>query len=194
MADSKIASNLDKKLMEDGIIDPAYMGDYKKVHSLLNTHLRQTGRMLDEENFKKGEEKLRSWLSVLQKKGASQEKLSSYLRCGLAHLSFDFIESTYKYISPDDLITRAYQSFKKRGFHKTFFKVSSAANKKPPKKKTAAGSAVKKKKAPAKKTQKAKPATKKTAGKTGSAGGKKKKASSRKKKTKKGILARIFGR
>jgi len=94
MAESKIVSNLDRKLIEESILDPVYREDYQIVHSMLNERMRQTGKILTEETFKKGEDALREWLAVLSKQGASQEKLTSYLRCGLAHLCFDFIEST----------------------------------------------------------------------------------------------------
>ncbi len=190
MADGKLVSQLDKKLMEDGIINALYKSDYKKVHHLLNTHFKKSGSILTEESFKKGEEKLREWLIVLHKKGATQEKLSSYLRCGLAHLSFDFIESTYKTISKDDLITRSLQSLKLRGFHKTFFKAAPAQIKK---------QSIKKK--PVKKTIKAvkkKTVKKKTVKKTVKKSVAKKKKplkskSSAKSRKKKGFLSKLFG-
>jgi hypothetical protein len=150
MAETKLVADLDKKLMEEGIIDPSFMEDYKKVHGMLNTHVRKTGRILSEETFEKGDQKLRKWLIVLYKQGAPQEKLSSYLRCGLAHLCFDFIESSYKAISNDDLIARAIQSFKMRNFHKTYFKVS------PNEIKAQSGKRKKTGKKPAKKTSKKK--------------------------------------
>jgi len=163
MADSKIVTKLDEKLIEKGIIDSVYKDDLKKVHTMLNTHVRKNGKILTEETFKKGDEKLRDWLMLLYKKGASQEKLTAYLRCGLAHLSFDFIESAYKTIATDDLITRALQSLRKRNYHKAFFKVSSSKLEKPRKVK-----AVKKKstKKVIKKATKKKTSLKKTSAKT----------------------------
>jgi len=152
MAAEKIISKIDLKLIETGIISPDFKADYKKVHTRLNSHVRKTGKILTEETFEKGNEELRKWLMELYKKGASQEKLTSYMRCGLAHLCCDFIESTYESISLDDLIARTLQSFKKRKFNKSFFKVASSQVAEPAK-------AVKKKTA-AKKT------TKKTAAKT----------------------------
>jgi len=126
VAENRIVVRLDQRLIKDGIIDALIEKDYKKVHDMLNTHVRKTGKILTEETFKKGDDALRSWLMLLHKKGASQEKLTSYLRCGLAHLCFDFIESTYESIDPDELITRALLSFKNRGYQKSFFKVSAA--------------------------------------------------------------------
>lgn len=156
MAESKIVSNLDRKLIEESILDPVYREDYQIVHSMLNERMRQTGKILTEETFKKGEDALREWLAVLSKQGASQEKLTSYLRCGLAHLCFDFIESTYETILTDDLLTRAMQSFKLRDYHKTYFKASGSSRKVTPK------AAVKKsaKKTPAKKASVKKAAVK----------------------------------
>jgi len=126
MAGKKSITKLDKKLISSGIIEKKYKADYAKVHKKLNSIIKKTGRILSEKVFKKGDAAMREWLMSLYKLGASQEKLTSYLRCGLAHLSFDFIDSTYKQISEDDLIARALQSFKKRKFQKTFFKVSTS--------------------------------------------------------------------
>lgn len=122
MADSKLVALLDDKLVQDRIIDKAYAADYKKVHKKLNSHVRNRGGVLTDELFAKGEEVLRSWLHVLSKQGASQEKLTSYLRCGLAHLCYDYVNSTYEAIGQDDLATRAFQSFKKRNYHKSFYR------------------------------------------------------------------------
>lgn len=211
MAEVKLVADLDKKLMEEGIIDPSFMEDYKKVHSMLNTHVRKTGKILSEETFDRGDQKLRKWLMVLYRQGAPQEKLSSYLRCGLAHLCFDFIESSYHAISTDDLVARAIQSFKMRNFHKTYFRVASSEIKVPTgKKKKASKKAVKKKakraasrkKAPKKKTVKKKTAKKKSAKKTVKRKAVKKskapvkskgKRKAKSRKPKKGIFARLFG-
>lgn len=215
MAEVKLVADLDKKLMEEGIIDPAYMDDYKKVHSMLNTHVRKTGRILSEETFDKGDQKLRKWLMVLYRQGAPQEKLSSYLRCGLAHLCFDFIESSYHAISTDDLVARAIQSFKMRNFHKTYFRASpsasvvkkkkgskkavkkkakkSASSRKAPKRKPVKKKSIKKKavkKKSVKRTVKKKVVKKKKT--TGRSKGKRK-GKSRNSKSKKGIFARLFG-
>ncbi len=122
MADSKLVALLDDKLLADRIIDKAYAADYQKVHKKLNTHVRNRGGTLTDELFAKGEEVLRSWLHVLSKQGASQEKLTSYLRCGLGHLCYDYVNSTYETIGPEDLATRALQSFKKRNYQKSFYR------------------------------------------------------------------------
>jgi hypothetical protein len=122
MADSKVVVKLDQRLIAEKVIDRAYKDDYQTVHRMLNALIKKSGGILTEKTFEKGETKLRKWLISLYKKGASQDKLTSYLRCGLAHLSFDFIESSYKSIDVDDLITRALLSFKKRDFNKTYFK------------------------------------------------------------------------
>jgi hypothetical protein len=145
MAEIKTIKKMDLRLLENKIIDPEYRLDYKLVHGMLNTHVKKNGKILTEETFKKGDEKLRSWLMTLYKKGASQDKLTSYLRCGLAHLCFDFIESTYKRIPDDDLIARALSSFRLRKYHTSFFRVAKSEIK--PKKKKPVKKTVKKKKA-----------------------------------------------
>ena len=174
MAEVRSVVRLDQKLIENGIIDPTLEKDYKKVHDMMNRHVRKSGKILTEETFIKGEQALRNWLMLLYKKGATQEKLTSYLRCGLAHLSFDYIESTYEQIDIDGLVTRALQSFKNRNYHNSFFKVSAAemekleakkraAKKKAAKKTVTAKKKVVKKKAVKKKAVKKKTVTKKTA-------------------------------
>jgi hypothetical protein len=157
MAETRIIQGLDEKLIAEGILDKQYAEDYAKVHAMLNSNIKKTGAILPEKVFTSGEKRLRTWLMSLYKQGASQDKLTSYLRCGLAHLSFDFIESSYKSIDSDDLITRALQSFKNREFNKTFFKAAEV--KKPVKKKKA----VKKKKKAVKKKKPAKKKIKKKA-------------------------------
>ncbi|HOT47046.1 MAG TPA: hypothetical protein PLM53_20130 [Spirochaetota bacterium] len=212
MAEAKLVADLDKKLMEEGVIDPRYMDDYKKVHSMLNTHVRKTGKILSEETFDRGDQKLRKWLMVLFRQGAPQEKLSSYLRCGLAHLCFDFIESSYHAISADDLVARAIQSFKMRNFHKTYFRIaptevkSTSAKKKKDSRKTAkkkvkktaprrksAGKKTVKKKAAKKKTVQKKIVKKKTAKKRKVPGKPRGKRKGKSRKPKRGIFARLFG-
>ncbi|WCL49164.1 hypothetical protein [Leptospira sp. GIMC2001] len=193
MADTKNITKLDQRLIADKLIDSNLLGDYKKVHSFLNSHVRKNGKILTEETFSKGDAELRSWLMLLYKKGASQEKLTSYLRVGLAHLCFNFIESTYSQIPLDDLIGRTLVSFKKRNFHKTFFKVSLAEakdsvrgkqeikDKKKAVKKKAAKKKTAKKKIIKKKVVKKKITKKSTA-----------KKKSKKPAEKKGFFARIF--
>lgn len=127
MADSKMVQKLDEKLVAEGILDSAYKDDYIKVHLKLNAHYKKSGAVLPSKIFEKNEIILRKWLGELYKKGASQERLTSYLRCGLAHLSFDFIESSYQFIDSEDLVTRALQSFKNREFQKTYYKATDTA-------------------------------------------------------------------
>ncbi len=160
MAENRIVVRLDQRLMQEGVIDALIEKDYKKVHDMLNTHVRKSGKILTEETFARGDQALRSWLMLLYKKGATQEKLTSYLRCGLAHLCFDFIESTYASIDADELVTRALVSFKNRGYQKSFFRVSAAemasleARKKAAKKKAGSKALASKKSAPSRPAKK----------------------------------------
>jgi hypothetical protein len=124
MADRSIVKKLDEKLIKDGTIEKTYAADYEKVHIFLNKEVKKYDRALGDENFKVGEKDLRSWLNTLNKQGASREKLTSYLRCGLAHLCFDYIDLNTDDIKNDEHVTRALQSFKKRGYDNSFFKES----------------------------------------------------------------------
>ena len=126
MAVTKIVKDLDAKLMADGTISKDFEADYEKVHKMLNTFMRQTGEELTAENFDAGDAKLRDWLMILYKEGASQEKLTSYLRCGLAHLCYDFIQTQKENaaLPTDELVTRALLSFKARKFAGKRFKAA----------------------------------------------------------------------
>ncbi|MCG9876023.1 MAG: hypothetical protein MH321_14700 [Leptospiraceae bacterium] len=195
MADTKNIDKLDNKLIETGLIEPNLHDDYKKVHTFLNSHVRKNGKILTEETFSKGDDELRNWLMVLYKKGASQEKLTSYLRVGLAHLCYNFVESSYKQISLDDLVTRALLSFKNRKFHKTFFKLSVSEAKtsvRGKKELRSKNKPIKKKKTISnKKNKKASPKKKADKKKLIKPSKTKKKISS-KKKASKGFFARLF--
>lgn len=111
-------------MIEDEVVPKTYSRDYRTVHDMLNSHMRRHGGKLSDENFQIGERKLRNWLMILSKKGASQEKLTAYLRVGLAHLSFDYIASQNPELGSVDMLTRALQSFKHRNFHRSYFKRS----------------------------------------------------------------------
>ena len=124
MADKSIVYKLDEKLMKDGVIEKIYTKDYQKVHTFLNKQVKKYDKALKEEDFSVGENDLRNWLNTLNKQGASQEKLTSYLRCGLAHLCFDYIDLKVSDINAQEHATRALQSFKKRKYNKSYFKES----------------------------------------------------------------------
>ncbi|TGL68267.1 hypothetical protein [Leptospira kmetyi] len=170
MADSSIVQKLDARLIEDGILDKAFEEDYSLVHQKLNEEFRKTGRSAQpESNFELGDKILREWLHGLARQGASQDKLTSYLRCGLAHLSYDYIESANEGMETsdiDELIGRALVSFKNRDFEKSFFRLNDgdkAVVEKVAAKKKAAVKKAAKKKAAKKKAAKKKAAKKKTA-------------------------------
>lgn len=176
MADKKSMTRLDERLVGLGIVSGAFLAEFPLVHRKMNSIVRKTGAELSDSVFESGNAELRAWLTVLFKRGASQEKLTAYLRCALAHLTYDFIESQYHQIDLDDLISRAIVSLKKRKLHTSFFKPAQEVKPAPVKaKKASAGKIVAikkrdvskkktatKKKAPAKKTAATrKPVTKK---------------------------------
>ncbi len=122
MAEIKKIEKLDAKLMESGIIKEEFKKDYTKIHSLLNDKLRRSGKSLTVDVFEQGNGILREWLATQAKRGASQEKLTSYIRCGLAHLCFDFVQSQDRNADIGSIVTRALQSFKKRKYDKSYYK------------------------------------------------------------------------
>jgi len=168
MADKKGIGRLDEKLVSLNIVSGQFMTDLPVVHQKMNTILKKTGKVLTDRIFDKGNAELRAWLVTLSRRGASQEKLTAYLRTGFAHLTYDFIESQYHQISIDDLVARTILSMKRRNLHACFFKPPADPPSTPVKKNTAASGkvvAIKKselaKKKSAKKTTAKKPAAKK---------------------------------
>jgi hypothetical protein len=130
MADQKGISKLDEKLISAHIIPKSLAGDLPLVHRKMNAILKKTGAILSDEIFETGNEALRKWLNLLHKQGASQEKLTAYLRSGLAHLTYDFIESQYHQIDLDDLVSRTLVSLKNRNLHTSFYKAPALPAKK----------------------------------------------------------------
>ena len=124
MANKTIVAKLDLKLQENEIIDPKYAKDYEKVHVFLNKQVKKYDRALKEDDFSVAETDLRAWLNTLHKQGAAREKLNSYLKCGLAHLCFDYIDLKNAKLSKEEHVTRAFQSFKKRNYNKSYFRPS----------------------------------------------------------------------
>jgi uncharacterized membrane-anchored protein YjiN (DUF445 family) len=122
LAEIKKIEKLDAKLMESGIIKEEFKKDYNKIHTLLNDKVKRGGKSLTEDVFEQGNGVLREWLSTQAKRGAAQEKLTSYIRCGLAHLCFDFVQSQDKNADTGSIVTRALQSFKKRKYDKSYYK------------------------------------------------------------------------
>lgn len=131
MADKKGIEKLDEKLADMKIIPETLLSDLPLVHRKMNSILKKTGAVLSDEIFETGNAALREWLVLLSRQGASQEKLTGYLRCGLAHLTYDYIESQYHQISLDDLVSRTLVSFKKRKLHTSFFKPPAEPESKP---------------------------------------------------------------
>ncbi len=145
MADQRGIGKLDERLVDGGIIPASLAGELALVHKKMNAILKKTGAILSDEIFETGNAALRKWLNLLWKQGASQEKLTAYLRCGLAHLTYDFIESQYHQIDIEDLVSRTLVSLKNRNLHASFFK--------PPVTRATAGASAKKPKTPAKKVK-----------------------------------------
>ncbi len=160
MADQRGIGKLDERLVDGDVIPASLAGELALVHKKMNAILKKTGAILSDEIFETGNAALRKWLNLLWKQGASQEKLTAYLRCGLAHLTYDFIESQYHQIDIEDLVSRTLVSLKNRNLHASFFK--------PPVARATAGASAKKPKSAAKKVKAIKKADleKKSASKT----------------------------
>ena len=137
MADKKGIVKLDEKMVSMRLIPRKMLIDLPLVHKKMNSILKKTGAVLSDEVFETGNLALRKWLQLLSKQGASQEKLTAYLRCGLAHLTYDYTESQYQQIGIDDLVSRSILSLKMRKLHTSFFKPAAEPKLVPAKKSTA---------------------------------------------------------
>ncbi len=162
MADKKGIAKLDEKLVSMRLIPRQMLAELPLVHRKMNSIIKKTGAILSDDVFETGNLALRKWLQLLSKQGASQAKLTAYLRCGLAHLTYDYTESQYKQIDGDDLVSRSILSLKMRKLHTSFFKPATEPKAAPAKKKATPAKKIKaiKKTAP-KKTAPKKPAAKK---------------------------------
>ena len=118
------ATKMDEKLMKDETISSKLKADYSRVHDLLNKNVKTYDTYLKNDDFKGAEADLRKWLKTSQKQGAGPDKLNSFLKCGMAHLCFDYIDvkKEGEDLDEDKKITRALLSFKKRRFNKMFIR------------------------------------------------------------------------
>ncbi len=172
MADKKSMMRLDERLVSMGVVSGQFLAELPLVHRKMNSIVKKTGAILSDEVFETGNAELRSWLSLLSKRGATQEKLTAYLRCGLAHLTYDFIESQFHLIGAEDLSSRVIVSLKNRKLHTSFFKPTSEPHAPRVKRNTAAKGkvvAIKKKDMTAKKTPAKKATAKKATAKKATA-------------------------
>ncbi len=120
----KAADKIDAKLIEGDVVEKNLLTDYQKVHDFLNKNVKLYDSYLKEDDFKSCEVELRSWLQTLKKQGAGPEKLNSYLKVGMAHLCYDYIDVNEEgsELSEDEKISRALKSFKMRRFNKMFIR------------------------------------------------------------------------
>jgi hypothetical protein len=128
MPDIELLTGLDRALIDRGIIAGEYAGEYGDVHAAMTRFRAGTGVYFSTKNLADGESYLRKWLTRLGAEGAPNKKLTSFLRCGLAHLCHDFIEFTFECIPPEEIAEKALASFMSRNYHRAALP---AAKKKP---------------------------------------------------------------
>ncbi|WP_061261771.1 hypothetical protein [Leptospira interrogans] len=123
MTDSALIQKLNARLIDEGILDRTFEENYSIVYQKLNEEIfKIENPSLPEINFELGEKFLKNWLTGLSHQGISQDKLTNYLRCGLAHLSYEYIKSNDQEIEIDDKIESTIVFFKNRNFEKSFFR------------------------------------------------------------------------
>ncbi|EQA61275.1 hypothetical protein [Leptospira alexanderi] len=113
---------MDARRIEDNILDGNFKEDDSFVLRKLDEEISRIEKSAQPEiNFKSGEKILKDWLHEFSLRDTSQEKLTNYLRCELAHLSFDYIESDKETEELDDLIEHALVFLKNRDLERSFF-------------------------------------------------------------------------
>ena len=122
MSDIEVVTIMDRALIEQGIIDPAFSNECLPVHDIMKQFRSEAGRNFSTMDLQNGEKYLRHWLREAHEEGASEAKLITMLRCGLGHLCYDFIEFTYEMMNPEDIVRLAVESFKSRNYHTAVYK------------------------------------------------------------------------
>jgi hypothetical protein len=150
MPDIELLTGLDRALIDRGIIAGAYAGEYYEVHATMKRFRAGTGVYFSTKNLAGGESYLRKWLARLGAQGAPRKKLTSFLRCGLAHLCHDFIEFTFECIPPEEIVEKALASFMSRNYHRA---TMPPAKKKPAAPRTTSARSVRKNKTSRAKTK-----------------------------------------
>jgi hypothetical protein len=123
-----IHNGFDGYLVEKGYPPDGY--DYDIVHARIDRGVQWYGGAHRELDFYHSEDGLRDWLTGMQNRGAAQDKLTAYLRCGLAHFALDEADTRWYDRDPEGYVTLpwdkvyegALKSMLALGLHRKFFK------------------------------------------------------------------------
>ena len=117
----KVHSKLDERLKEDGII--CIDTNTEKVHDRIDRDVKKFGAEHRDLSDYHNEEGVRWWINKWSHL-ASQDTKTDYLRIALGHLTLDEVASNPKNRnkSEEGLIQTASRTFKRRGYHRKFFR------------------------------------------------------------------------
>ncbi len=87
MPDRQTHNRFDKYLIEREYLFEEY--DYNAVHNRIDKGVKWYGGAHRDEDYYHSEEGLRDWLRGKENQGMKQDKLTAFLRCGMAHFALD---------------------------------------------------------------------------------------------------------
>ncbi|HUT82790.1 MAG TPA: hypothetical protein VMZ29_16460 [Candidatus Bathyarchaeia archaeon] len=115
----RVHIKFDKLLKEKGIISEEANG--RSVHTRIDKDTNYFGPNKSVADPDKTIKLIRGWISSWAHFGRKGTK-TDCVRIALGHMVVDDIRSRKEYTSESDLLTRALISYKKKGFHKTFYR------------------------------------------------------------------------
>ncbi|MFW9921803.1 MAG: hypothetical protein ACFFDW_00750 [Candidatus Thorarchaeota archaeon] len=119
MARIRIHMKFDKILREKGILSNDVNG--RSVHTRIDKDSKYFGPNKSVADPEKTIKTIRGWISSWAHFGRKGTK-TDYVRIALGHMVVDDIKSRKEYSDENDLLKRALISYKKKGFHKTFYR------------------------------------------------------------------------
>jgi len=115
----RVHLDFDEYLKDHGVISGYTYAN--SVHARMDRGINYWGPDHREMDFYHSEEGIREWLRGFSHL-AYQETLTDYLRVALGHLVLDYLASRYEYENKYELMKSAYRSFRRRGFHRKYFR------------------------------------------------------------------------
>lgn len=97
-----IHQDFDSFLISGGYLPDGY--EYDIVHNRLDDGSRKYGSHHRDMDIYHTEDGIRYWLQGMSNRNASQEKLTAYLRCALAHIALDMAETEIRENLQEDTV------------------------------------------------------------------------------------------
>ena len=117
----------DEFLAAKGIIPPDLVRECRRVHARMDKRAATIGPAHRECDRFHDETGIRGWLDNLYCQGASQQKLTGYVRTALGHEALDAVSSDYPDEDAGFRFRRAWDRMRRNGLHRTYYKPSDDA-------------------------------------------------------------------